>query len=320
MNLHPSRNGWFFPVEQIPIRATLTRNGVEQDVLVPHRKALVAADSGEIVGVVGEGYKVFTNEEAVHLCRKFCLDAFPDTKAAEWIFVDGHGPGTRSWAALDIHHRSHAMNLMNIPGGPSEVYTPYVRITNSYNGTRALRVDVGFLREHCGNGVIFEQQAATLSVPHTRQGIRTLKVARPFDGMAALRERFANALAGVRAVAVTHDQALQLVRLVIGWPKLPDDPKAWETADQTKLDADLEARLDRYLRDLDANAYAAFNTMTDIASHPPLSPRFRRDRPNLERRAGAWLRDFTLAATQPGFSITAHLEELAKPIQPPTEN
>jgi hypothetical protein len=34
------------------------------------------------------------------------------------------------------------------------------------------------------------------------------------------------------------------------------------------------------------------NTMTDIASRPPQSPRFRRDRPTLERRAGAWLRDF----------------------------
>jgi hypothetical protein len=40
-----------------------------------------------------------------------------------------------------------------------------VRITNSYNGSRALQLDVGFLREHCGNGVIFEQQAATLPCP-----------------------------------------------------------------------------------------------------------------------------------------------------------
>ena len=59
------------------------------------------------------------------------------------------------------------------------------------------------------------------------------------------------------------------------------------------------------------SAYAAFNTMTDIASHPPASPRFRRDRPTLERRAGTWLRDFTLAAAQPGFNIPAHLEKLA---------
>ncbi|MCX6880189.1 MAG: hypothetical protein NTW21_41255 [Verrucomicrobia bacterium] len=65
----------------------------------------------------------------------------------------------------------------------------------------------------------------------------------------------------------------------------------------------------------DSGEILAFNTMTDIASHPPLSPRFRRDRPILERRAGAWLRDFTFAAAQPGFTIPAHLEKLAKPAE-----
>jgi len=316
---NPLRSGWFFPVDEAPLRATVIHNGAKIDVPVPRKKALVAADSGEIVGIVGDAYKVFTNREAVDLCQKFCLDAFPDTTASEWAFVDGHGPGTRSWAALDIHHKAHAMNLLDIPGGPSEVYTPYVRITNSYNGTRALRIDVGFLRKHCGNGVIFEQQAATLSVPHTRQGIRTLKVARPFVGMTALREKFANALASVRAVALTPDQALQLVHLVIGWPKLPETPKAWEEIDQTKLDADLESRLDGYFREMGANAFAAFNTMTDIASHPPLSPRFRRDRPLLERHAGTWLRDFTRAAAQPGFNLPAHLQQLAQPSPAPAK-
>ena len=52
------------------------------------------------------------------------------------------------------------------------------------------------------------------------------------------------------------------------------------------------------------------NTMTDIASRPPQSPRFRRDRFTLERRAGVWLRDFRIAASRPGFSITGHLAEL----------
>jgi len=65
------------------------------------------------------------------------------------------------------------------------------------------------------------------------------------------------------------------------------------------------------------STFILFSTMTDIASHPPQSPRFRRDRPVLERRAGAWLRDFTLAAAEPGFTIPIHLEKLAKPAQTP---
>jgi hypothetical protein len=54
------------------------------------------------------------------------------------------------------------------------------------------------------------------------------------------------------------------------------------------------------------------NTMTDIASRPPQCPRFRRDRPTLERRAGAWLRDFKNAAERAGFSVASHLDSLSK--------
>jgi len=90
MNRNSPRKDWFFPIDEAPVLATVTHNGVSRDVRVPHKKALVAADTGEIVGIVGAGYKVFTNREAVNLCQRFCLDAFPDTKAAEWTFEDGH--------------------------------------------------------------------------------------------------------------------------------------------------------------------------------------------------------------------------------------
>ena len=70
-----------------------------------------------------------------------------------------------------------------------------------------------------------------------------------------------------------------------------------------------------------------FNIQNPKFSHPLTShfsgfshPRFRRDRLTFERGAGACLRDFTLAAAQPDFTIRAHLEKLAKPPQAPQEN
>jgi hypothetical protein len=56
--------------------------------------------------------------------------------------------------------------------------------------------------------------------------------------------------------------------------------------------------------------------MTGLASHPPQSPRFRRDLPSLERRAGAWLRDFNVATARPGFSLAGHLAALTAPERP----
>ena len=109
MRRNSSHADWFFPIDEAPVLVTVTHKGVARNVRVPHKKALIAADTGDILGVVGVGYKMFTNQQAVTLCHKFCLEAFPDTTPAEWTFVEGHGPGTRSWAAMDIHHWADAM-------------------------------------------------------------------------------------------------------------------------------------------------------------------------------------------------------------------
>ena len=154
------------------------------------------------------------------------------------------------------------MNLMG-NGGPSETYTPFVRITNSYNGTRALRIDLGFLREHCSNGVIFEQVAATLTVPHTRQGLHSLMVARPFEGMGELCEKSRNTLAGIRGVAIGLDDARLLVRSVTGWPKLPDSPDDPTAFSLQKNGLQLNER------SLNINTYDISKIITQISSRYP---------------------------------------------------
>ncbi len=256
MNEKLPAGNWLFAIEEAPVLVAITRNGETKHIRAPHKKALIASDTGNILGIVGDSYRVFTNQQAVDLCQKFCRDAFPDTTPSEWLFEIGHGPKTRSWAAMDIRHRSHTMNLMGVPGGRSDTCTPFARITNSYNGSRALRIDVGFMRHHCENGVIFEEQAAKVSVPHTREGIHAIKIASPFSGMAALCDKFRETVNGVRAVGVTRDEARSLVQMVVGWPQLSENSKPIERADQESLDADLEARLHGYLKELGENAYA----------------------------------------------------------------
>ena len=65
MSLYPPRADWFFPIEEAPVFASVKCNGKERNVRMPQRKALVAADTGDIVGIVGAGYQVFTNQQAV---------------------------------------------------------------------------------------------------------------------------------------------------------------------------------------------------------------------------------------------------------------
>jgi hypothetical protein len=55
---------------------------------------------------------------------------------------------------------------------------------------------------------------------------------------------------------------------------------------------DARNRVERYADELGANAYAAFNAMTDLASHPPAIPHFRRSPHSLQAVAGAWAEEF----------------------------
>jgi hypothetical protein len=48
MKRYSPRADWFFPIEGAPVLVTVTHKGVARDVRVPHRKALVAADTGDI--------------------------------------------------------------------------------------------------------------------------------------------------------------------------------------------------------------------------------------------------------------------------------
>src|SRR5690606_8204993 len=129
---------------------------------------------------------IVTNRDALDLCRRLCEQVFPDSNPGEWELADASGTKSRSRVALDIKHRTHVMNLWDNVGGTSDIHTPFMRVTNSYNGRRALRFDLGFMRKHCSNGVIFEEKVATVTAAHTKDALAKLdlsKMAADFEGL-----------------------------------------------------------------------------------------------------------------------------------------
>ena len=49
MNRNSNRIDWFFPIEEASVFDTVTHKGVARAVRVPHKKALIAADTGDIL-------------------------------------------------------------------------------------------------------------------------------------------------------------------------------------------------------------------------------------------------------------------------------
>ncbi len=214
-----------------------------------------------------------------------------------------------AWVAMDLFHGACAIHFAG--NGAPEAFTPFVRIVNSYNASRAVRLDVGFMRGVCSNGMIFAEQVAKIRASHTAEGISRLKISQPFGNMGGLVSQFSSALAAVRAVNVSPDQASEIVRQVIGWPNLPERATDRRRDDLTAMEMDLKDRRDRYFAELGSNAYAVFIIVTDLASHPPVVRSFLRGRPALERAAGAWLRSFVAATKCSAFSVDGHTRDLS---------
>ena len=149
-NIH----GLTFPVELRPVYTDPGLNAESKIVKVPSSKAVVNARSGAVLGVVNKNYELITNSEAVELGKKCCAALFGADEAENIRIFKIDAPSTASYCHIDLVHESYRMNLWD-EEKQSDVYVPYVRITNSYNTSRALRFDIGFCRKICLNGVIF---------------------------------------------------------------------------------------------------------------------------------------------------------------------
>jgi len=85
-----------------------------------------------------------------------------------------------------------------------------------------------------------------------------------------------------------------------------------EAADWDALVKHLVAMCDRYVGELGENAYAAFNVITEFASHPPKNRCVYRERHSFERLAGTWVNEFCCVCREPGFDLGEYIEKLDK--------
>lgn len=300
-----------FPVEESLIHVHFIYDSKDRKRRLAGKKAVVAADTGKIIGIVGSKHKVLANRDVLTLCQEFCREAFPDVDESEWSFEKGHGPATRSWAALDIHIRPRRINIGGQDLGHSEWFTPFVRVTNSFNGRRARRIDIGFFWGGNPKGIIFLDKAVSGMGINARQGGYTFKNDCCHSSMASLTDDFSRTITNLRSISVTKDDAIHLVRLVVRWPKLPEVATKWEQNDQKLLDEQLEGQLHDSIGRLGSNAFAVLDTMAYVASYPWRGDRFHPELPTLQRRVGEWARLINLSVRDAGFTVSGHIMDLS---------
>lgn len=308
-------NEIMFPVDEHPVFASVKTDSGEQRLPVPEKKAIVNLESGRILGIVSRGYRLVSNEEALDLAGKCCRAVFPETKPVEWGVTAVDAPMTGGHCFIDFTHNSAALDFSFLPAGdrPDE-YGPFIRVTNSYNGLRALKFDIGYHRKVCTNGMILPETVIRFRFSHLRREIgETVEFEIARGKLTGMRESFSEYLRALREFDISRKQfePLVLAVLLLREPKNaePDSPEAEAWA---ALRGHLKRMCDRYAGELGENAYAVFNVITDFASHPPDNRCVYRERHGFQRLAGAWLYGFSRECRKPDFDLGKHIREISK--------
>jgi hypothetical protein len=292
-----------FGVDQVPVEAVIGTNGHTRRITIPGKKALVNQRTGHILGVVSRDYRVVTNQEAVNLAREACGIAFPGVSPMEWEAKRASAPRTLSYAHIDLMHRTHVLNYWDNEIKKDDPFTPFLRVTNSFNGARALRFDIGFMRKHCSNGVIFEEEVATIKASHSKEALDQLKIEITSRTLPQMWEEFSKFLTSVRSIDMTPEQSNLALKTVLRLPAPKPDDKPTRKEGLNSLESDFSTRLAGYRRELGPNAYAVFNTLTDIAARPPDNTYFQKERDTLEKRSGRWLKELARQSQTNEFEL-----------------
>lgn len=302
-----------FPVELRPIYTDIEIDGKKTQLKVPNNKIVINSKSGNPLGVVSNSYKLISNSEAIELGRKCCREVFGKDEAESIEIFNVDAPSTASYCHVDLVHKNYIMNLWD-EEQKSDVYIPYIRITNSYNTLRALKFDIGFCRKICFNGIIFESETIKFTFSHVKYKLKDdISFALEKGKMQALFKKFASYAKRLKSFPITADDSLQVITTLFGIKDKSDidfDDKKEDKDDYLSLIADIKKKLKKYTQEFGSNGYALFNVITDIASHSVRNRYFRRDMNSMQRKAGNWINSFQKEIATPSFDITSYIQLL----------
>ena len=315
-----------FPVTVHPVYVITGKSDSEKRILVRDKKALINDNNQRVLGIVSQSYRVVSNAEAIDLAYQCCAAVFPETSSAEWVINHVDAPSTAGYCHIDLVHNTSALEFQDVPAGQKpDIFGPFIRVTNSFNGLRALGFDIGFYRKVCKNGLIMPETIIRFKFSHSHQDIgKTLRFVVETNRLSQFKNTFTQSMAQLRNCAVDRSQFEPLICAVLqlrqpkpGKDNIPSNDFGGqsEVVDQAHpewaaLQNHLAELSDRYANEIGGNAYAAFNAVTEFASRPPTNRCVRRDRHSMQRLAGSWLSNFKAVCKKPGFSIGSYLQQM----------
>ncbi len=268
---------------------------------VAGRQAIVNVRDKTVVGVVSSSYRLFTNHEAMDAAYEVCSLVFPETHPSEWTLNSVDAPATGSYCHIDLTHNTTALQFAYVmKGARTEVpdaFGPFIRVSNSYNGSRALAFSIGFYRKVCTNGLVSPEDIVRFRFEHTRKDMKSkieFQVER--KRLTEAKQSFLDSFRALRECPVDRTHFVRLIRSVLAIANPRESPTKTdrslsekEEQDLANLNKHLDTISDKYALEQGENAYAVLNAVTDLASHPPRNRYLRRDRHSIYAAKRRWM-------------------------------
>lgn len=236
---------------------------------VDQYKAIVRTDTGTVFSVVTKRYELLHNSRALDLGKKAFQLLFPEASENDFIPFDIRSTKTGSACHVDLIHKSYDTKVWE-----QETWLPFLRVSNSYNRSRALTFDFGFVRELCSNGVIFQKESVRAKFYHTKGELNIdLTQDKQFQRLKELEGEFSSHMKRLREMKLTEEliKALSLYLLGLEFDLGAKNFKrvAQEQGRLRDVAGRLEELVTGYIAELGPSAYTALNVATDFATHTP---------------------------------------------------
>jgi hypothetical protein len=270
--------------------------------------------NNRVLGVVSKGYRLVSNSQALEWAYQCCQTVFPETKRIEWEVKACDAPATGGHCFIDLVHNSAVLDMEFVPVKERpDTYGPFIRVINSYNGLRALTFDIGFFRKVCKNGLILPQSIIYFKFIHMQKDIDgKVQFDIAHENLSKLKENLSKYLGVLNECKLDREKFETLLFGVLHIRKPQNiGPESQKAKDWDALEKGIDYLCDKYADELRENAYAAFNAMTEFASHPPQNKCLHRERHSFQRLVGNWVNNFTYELRQPGFSLPDYIEKIS---------
>lgn len=245
-------------VEQWPVRAFDPDNQATE-AGIPDVVANVRTDTKAVLGVVGRRYRVFQNREAFDF-----MDALVGDKLAIYETAGSLHGGRRVWMLARIPKEYRA--------GADDLIKPYVLLTNTHDGSQALRMIPTTVRVVCQNTLnlaLREVGVDGLTVSHHPRLETRIQEARAKLGIIAARfDKFDAELHAMLAKDLSTSEADGYFRGLSG-ADLPSQSERQKNA-RERVYGQMVANFDNDRNTLPGvkhTAWAAYNAVSEWADH-----------------------------------------------------